>query len=118
MGVTRIVPNLPVSDVKAATEFYAGVFGLEIAMELGWIGTCVADGPGSVQLSMITADLTAPMTPVVSIGVDDPDAVFARVIAAGGTIVYPLTDEQWGVRRFFFQDADGNVINVVGHRPS
>jgi len=30
-------------------------------------------------------------------------------------IVHPLTQEPWGVRRFFVRDPDGNVINVVSH---
>ena len=33
----------------------------------------------------------------------------------GLEIVYPLTDEPWGVRRFFVRDPDGTVINVAQH---
>ena len=36
--------------------------------------------------------------------------------AAATQIVHPLTDEPWGIRRFFVRDPDGNVINVVSHR--
>lgn len=28
---------------------------------------------------------------------------------------HPLTDEPWGVRRFFFRDPDGNIVNVTAH---
>jgi uncharacterized glyoxalase superfamily protein PhnB len=31
-------------------------------------------------------------------------------------IVHPLTDEPWGVRRFFVRDPTGVVVNVLGHR--
>ena len=31
-------------------------------------------------------------------------------------IVHELSDEEWGVRRFFFQDTDGNVVNLLSHR--
>lgn len=31
-------------------------------------------------------------------------------------IVYPLTDEEWGVRRFFVLDPNGRVLNVMSHR--
>ena len=34
---------------------------------------------------------------------------------AGDEIVHPLTDEPWGVRRFFVRDPDGNVVNVLSH---
>ena len=30
-------------------------------------------------------------------------------------IVHPLSDEEWGVRRFFFADPSGNVVNVLSH---
>jgi hypothetical protein len=30
-------------------------------------------------------------------------------------ILYPLTDEEWGVRRFLVQDPNGAVINVTEH---
>ena len=30
--------------------------------------------------------------------------------------VYPLTDEPWGVRRFFTRDPNGVVVNVLSHR--
>jgi predicted enzyme related to lactoylglutathione lyase len=36
--------------------------------------------------------------------------------AAGHEIVHPLTDEPWGVRRFFVRDPHGKVINVLSHR--
>ena len=33
----------------------------------------------------------------------------------GYGIVHPLTEEAWGVRRFFVRAPDGNVINIVSH---
>ncbi|MFD5308815.1 hypothetical protein ACUJ8N_29085 [Streptomyces sp. ESR1.13] len=30
-------------------------------------------------------------------------------------MVYPLTTEPWGIRRFFVQAPDGSVINVHSH---
>lgn len=38
-----------------------------------------------------------------------------RAAAAGADIVYPLTDEDWGIRRFFVRDPNGAVINVTQH---
>ena len=36
----------------------------------------------------------------------------------GVQIVYPLTDESWGVRRFFVEEPNGLVVNVMEHRGS
>lgn len=118
MGVTRIVPNLLVADVPRANELYARIFGLDVGMDLGWIGNLApADAP-AVQLQTMTTDESAPCNPVVSIGLAEPDEVdviHERVVAAGLEVVHPLTDENWGVHRFFFRDHNGNVINVVAH---
>lgn len=64
----------------------------------------------------MTKDLTASVNPTVSIEVDDVDAAHAAAVAAGLQIVHPLSDEEWGVRRFFFADGSGNVVNVLSHR--
>ena len=118
MGVTRIVPNLPVTDVARANELYARIFELGVGMDLGWVGNLVSADAPAVQLQVITGDASAPCNPTISVGVAAPvevDSVHERVVAAGLEIVHPLTDEDWGVRRFFFRDHDGNVINVVAN---
>jgi uncharacterized glyoxalase superfamily protein PhnB len=48
--------------------------------------------------------------------VADVEGVYAKAVARGLQIVYPLTDEPWGVRRFFVVDPNGVVLNVLGHR--
>jgi catechol 2,3-dioxygenase-like lactoylglutathione lyase family enzyme len=120
MGVVRIVADLPVADVTRANEMYARVFDLEVNMDLGWVGNLgPADAP-AVQLQTLTQDAAAPCNPAISVGVAAPtevDEIYQRVAAAGLEIVHPPTDEQWGVRRFFFRDPDGNVVNVVANRP-
>jgi uncharacterized glyoxalase superfamily protein PhnB len=47
--------------------------------------------------------------------VDDVDAAYARAMEAGAEVVHPLTDEPWGVRRFFVCDPDGNVLDILSH---
>ena len=46
----------------------------------------------------------------------DAERQTVRAVSAGMAIVHPLTDEEWGVRRFFFEDPSGNVVNVLSHR--
>jgi uncharacterized glyoxalase superfamily protein PhnB len=65
----------------------------------------------------MTKDATAPVNPNVSIEVDDVDGAYRAAVDAGVQIVHPLSDEDWGVRRFFFADAAGNVVNVLSHQP-
>lgn len=66
-------------------------------------------------VGMAKLDIRAHRHPEISIEVDDVDPVHDRAVAAGADIIYPLTDEEWGLRRFFVQDPDGTVINVTQH---
>jgi len=49
--------------------------------------------------------------------VEDVDQVHKRAIERGLEIVYPLTDEPWGVQRFFVVDPNGTILNVLSHLP-
>jgi catechol 2,3-dioxygenase-like lactoylglutathione lyase family enzyme len=117
MRATRVVANLPVADIAAAHDFYTDYLGLSVEeFNLGWVAHYRSpDGAAAVQL--VTRDATAPHDSVISVHVDvDVDAAYAEARRRGYEIVHPLTEEPWGVRRFFVRAPDGNVINVVGHR--
>jgi len=115
MTVLRVMPIFTVSDVDAAREAYIRVLGLREVMNLGWVVTLAGDELRH-QVSLMTKDATAPVNPNVSIEVDDVDAAYQAAVDAGLQIVHPLSDEEWGVRRFFFADPAGNVVNVLSHR--
>jgi len=115
MTVRRVMPVLTVADLAASREAYIQVLGLREVMNHGWIVT-LADDELRHQVSLMTKDATAPVNPNVSIEVDDVDAAYRAAVDAGLKIVHPLSDEEWGVRRFFFADAAGNVVNVLTHR--
>jgi uncharacterized glyoxalase superfamily protein PhnB len=53
--------------------------------------------------------------PDASIEVDDVDAAYAAAQRMGCEILHPLTDEPWGVRRFFVRDPNGKVLNILRH---
>ena len=115
MAVKRIVPDLHADDPSASRALYEGVLGLEVAMDHGWITTFAVPGAPGVQLSVMREDASSPLRPAVSIEVDDVDAAHAAAVRIGCEIVHPLTDEPWGVRRFFVRDPGGNVVNILGH---
>jgi catechol 2,3-dioxygenase-like lactoylglutathione lyase family enzyme len=53
--------------------------------------------------------------PVLSIEVDDINAVLERMKNAGFPIEYGPVDEPWGVRRFYVRDPFGKLINILAH---
>lgn len=115
MTVLRIVPNLRAREPQALAEFYRALFGLDIAMDFGWIATLATKGPMKPQLSLMSEGGAGTDVPEISIEVDDVDEVHAAAMASGYEIVHPLTDEAWGVRRFFVRDPEGHLVNVLSH---
>lgn len=115
MAVKRIKPNVLSEDFAASRAFYTDVIGLREAGGLDWI-LFFGTGRREVQLSVMALDVKAHQHPDVSIEVDDVDEVHARAVAAGAEITYPLTDEEWGLRRFFVRDPNGAVLNITQHR--
>ena len=113
MEIQRVVPDLTVHDLAEAVTTHSMVLGMHVVMDLGWIVT-IADDSGH-QLSLMTADASAPVNPDVSVFVDDVHAAYAAAEATEVEIVHPLTDEPWGVTRFFYRHASGHVINVGSH---
>jgi catechol 2,3-dioxygenase-like lactoylglutathione lyase family enzyme len=115
MSVRRIVPDLASTSLATAQTFYEDVLGLQPVMDLGWITTLADPDRPNCQISLLTHEESASVIPAVSIEVDDVEACHAAAVRAGAQIVHPLTDEPWGVRRFFVLDPDGHVINIVSH---
>jgi predicted enzyme related to lactoylglutathione lyase len=115
MKVRRVVPDFHAQDPAAGGEFYAEVLGLEVVMDQGWIVTYAAPGNPAAQISVMRQDASAPVQADVSIEVDDVDAAHAAAQRLGCEILHPLTDEPWGVRRFFVRDPTGKVLNILSH---
>lgn len=115
MAVKRIKPNVRSDRFDESRVFYRDVVGLEEQDGLDWILFFGTDRR-EVQLSVMSLDIKAGVHPDISIEVDDVDVVFERAVKAGADIVYPLTDEDWGLRRFFVRDPSGTVINVTQHK--
>ncbi|TFE42664.1 glyoxalase [Streptomyces sp. ICN441] len=115
MAVRRVMPIIRSEAVPESRAFY-GLLGFEEVMNHGWIMTLASPSTPAAQISVMTGDKSAPVSPDMSIEVDDVDAAYAVMRESGAEIVHPLQDEEWGVRRFFVRDPSGRVVNVLSHR--
>jgi catechol 2,3-dioxygenase-like lactoylglutathione lyase family enzyme len=106
---------LSVSNLDTAIEAYVRVTGMEVVMNHGWVAILASPENPSAQLGLIAKDRTGPVNMDASIEVDDVDAAYEAARAAGMEIIYERHEEEWGVRRFFLRDRDGNVINMLTH---
>jgi catechol 2,3-dioxygenase-like lactoylglutathione lyase family enzyme len=116
MSVRRIVPNINSADPSVSRSFYEGVLGLEAAMDMGWIITFASPSNPTAQVSVVASASRNEPHADISVEVADVDACHAAAQQRDFLIVYPLTDEPWGVRRFFVRDPNGIIINVVSHK--
>jgi predicted enzyme related to lactoylglutathione lyase len=117
MSIHRVVPDITSRDLIKSREFYEDFLGFELAMDMGWIMTFVSPINPTAQVSVVEDNPapSGPPSPAMTIEVADVDAAHARALSRSIDIVYPLTSEPWGVRRFFVQDPSGTVINVMSH---
>lgn len=115
MTVKRIVSNIAASSIADVQKFYLELFDLHVVMDHGWIATLASGETASTQVSIATEGGSGTAVPDLSIEVDDVDAIYKKAKKLGHHIEYELTDEPWGVRRFYLSDPTGKLLNVLAH---
>ena len=119
-----IVVELFVSDVDRSIDFYA-VLGFHVAKRWeDWI--LLRRGETRLGLQGDAHAVEGPhyFTPdigrrprgtgvEVSVQVDDVDATYATVLAAGLNVVKPIQDRTWRARDFRVADPDGYFIRIT-----
>lgn len=107
---------LAVPDLQKSAAFYRDVLGFEIHEmgDPGWrffaSGGCTIMA-GECRDAMPVAE-TGDHSYFAYLVVDDVDAFFARVNAAGALVVKPLRDEPWQMREFGLRTIDGHRIMI------
>ncbi|HWC12030.1 MAG TPA: VOC family protein [Acidimicrobiales bacterium] len=126
-GYPQITPYLLVDDAAAAIEFYASVFGATERLRMPAPGGKI--GHAELQLGdslLMVADefpetggrspRTVGGSPViVSVYVEDVDAVFERAVQAGATALRPVEDQFYGDRTAQLEDPFGHQWSVATH---
>ena len=114
MSIRRVVPDITCNRIHESRKFYTEFLGFDVAMDIDWVVTLVSPSNPTTQITLVQETRSEPQ-PNMTIEVDDVDAVHTKAVGLGLQVVYPLTDEPWGVRRFFATDPNSVVINVMSH---
>lgn len=117
MNIKRIVPNIHSGKMAESRKFYEEFIGLRLIMDMGWILTFGSVSNPDAQVSIIKKELPdKPGTDVaISFEVADIDGMYSKALALEYKIPYPIVTEEWGVRRFFVEDPNGVLLNIMNH---
>lgn len=112
----RVVAYSNGEDLDASRGFYTEVLGFEVVMEDPVLGLASPENR-TAQVLVPPAGFEDPQPSFgIDLGVPEAvDAAHAAAVQRGLRVVYPLTDEPWGVRRFFVEDPGGTIVNVLAH---
>jgi uncharacterized glyoxalase superfamily protein PhnB len=125
MRVRDAYPLITTDKLFEARDFYARHFGFAPAFQSSWfvymVGEADGDGRGATLAFMHPDHPSRPPGPevfsgkgmILTIEVADAATAYDRLSGAGAPIVHPLTDEDWGQRRFMTQDPSGMLVDVV-----
>jgi uncharacterized glyoxalase superfamily protein PhnB len=125
MKITGYYPVVLVENVEATAAFYQTHFGFRSLFTSDWyVHLQHADHP-NVNLAFVDASHETvpegsrkPATGLlINFEVEDPDAVYARVMAAGIPVLRTLRDEDFGQRHFIIADPNGVMIDVIKQIP-
>ena len=121
MKITSYYPVILTGDVAGTAAFYEAHFGFRPAFSSDWYVHLQFAGDESVNLAIL--DGTHETIPAAARGraagmllnfeVEDVDAEYERLSAAGLPILLSLRDEAFGQRHFITADPDGVLIDVI-----
>jgi len=115
------------TDLEASVRFYADTLGLPISHRAA---DFVQFDTGTTRLALFSDEAMAATlgrAPVRGSGgeafeigffVDDCDAAYAELRAAGVSTVAKPTNRAWGQRTAYVADPDGNLVELVQKLPA
>jgi catechol 2,3-dioxygenase-like lactoylglutathione lyase family enzyme len=121
MNVNAVFPVVMTERLAESRDFYAELLGMRLAFESDWYVQLLSPATPAAQLGLVESGHES-VPPVfrraaagvlVTVEVDDADAVHERAQAAGLPIELSLRDEEWGQRHFITRDPNGLAVDVV-----
>ena len=106
-----VVPILYARDLSLALSYYKSTLGFQIGWTFGEPLELASICRDYIELNISQAPVDEFVASRAYIYVDDIDAYFAQIAAAGAHVTYPLEDRHYGMRDCRIKDPDGNQIS-------
>lgn len=123
--VRDLYPLITTSALFQARDFYKRHFSFRVVFEASWfvyLAGPADEGSRGATLAFMSPDHPSrPPGPesfdgrgmIITVEVADAGILFEKLTKEGAPIVHPLTDEEWGQRRFMTRDPAGVLVDVV-----
>lgn len=117
--LAAVEPQLFVSDINAACDFYADKLGFQTVFLYGDPPFYAQIQRDNVRLNLRHTDSPAfddrfrqaqPDVLSATVTLDDTALLFEEFQASGATFHQLLREEPWGARTFIVRDPDGNLL--------
>lgn len=127
MKITSFYPVIMTRDVPGTSAFWQRHFDFAPQFEADWYVHLQSSVDATVNLAVLHSDHeTIPAQGrgqtaqglLLNFEVEDVDALFERVTAAGLPIWLPIRDEEFGQRHFITADPNGVMIDVITPIPA
>ncbi len=118
MAIQRAVPDVQSTEIDATKSFYVDLLGFDVSMEVGDFLQFSSPTNPEVQVSVNETPDGVPVHPgfMVDVGTGDrAQELYTQALDQGLTVVEPIDDKPWGIRRFGVLDPNGVRVTVLSH---
>lgn len=124
VAVRDLYPLITTPHLTEVRDFYVSHFGLAVVFEASWFVYLSGAGePGSRGATLAFMHPDHPSSPpgpevfsgkgaILTLEVSDAAGLYEK-LRGRVPVVHPLTDEDWGQRRFMIRDPAGVLVDVV-----
>jgi catechol 2,3-dioxygenase-like lactoylglutathione lyase family enzyme len=121
VSVNALFPVVMTDRLAESRDFYSDLLELRLAFEAEWYVQLLSPATNAAQLGLVARDHESvpaafrqlPAGVLVTVEVENVDAVHERAGARGLSIELPLRSENWGQRHFMTRDPNGLAVDVV-----
>ncbi len=121
MTIKAVYPVIPTNSVTDSRDFYVQLFDMDISFENEWYVSLVTKSEPRMQIGFVEAaheSIPAGHKQratgcIVTVEVDDVDAVRERARISDHRCPLELRDEAWGQRHFMVLDPNEILVDVV-----
>jgi uncharacterized glyoxalase superfamily protein PhnB len=115
--LSRIAPEIPVSGLKEAVEFYEQKLGFHLVMQMPEQRYAIVERD-DIAIHLFEDEAQSHPNVGIHIFTASLDALCEELQQRGAHLAQPITLKPWGNRDFRLHDNSGNVIKFTEPRPS